>query len=127
MKRVIHNPVLNDTVTFLRTAAESSGAVTEVEAIVMPGASSPPHFHSSYDETITALEGRIRLQLAKGVEVELAPGEAYLIQAGQVHGLSNATESVVRVRSQISPGSQGFEGRSTHPVWSCFGRALQQR
>jgi quercetin dioxygenase-like cupin family protein len=109
MNRTIHNPILKDTVTFVRTAAETAGAMTELEVVVMPGAVSPAHFHTTYDETITALEGRIHLLLAKSVEVELAPSDSYTIKAGQVHGLRNASLEVVRVRSQIVPGSEGFE------------------
>ncbi len=74
-----------------------------------PGASSPPHFHTTYDETIMALEGNILVQLGSANEVELAPGRSHLIRAGQVHGLRNASATQVRVRSQISPGSRGFE------------------
>jgi quercetin dioxygenase-like cupin family protein len=109
MQRTIHNPILKDTVTFVRTSAESGGEVTELEAVVMAGASSPPHFHMTYDETITVLEGSILIQLAKGREVELGAGQARLIKAGQVHGLRNATGAEVRLRSRIAPGSQGFE------------------
>jgi quercetin dioxygenase-like cupin family protein len=109
MNRTIHNPILQDTVTFIKTAAETAGAMTELEAVVMPGATSPPHFHTTYDETITALEGTIHLLLSKGTEIELAPSEFYTIKAGQVHGLRNASVEVVRVRSQIVPGSEGFE------------------
>ena len=109
MKRTIHNPVLNDTVTFFQTAAESHEAITELGATVMPGGSNPPHFHTTYDETVTVLEGRILLQLAKGTEVELSSGDTYLIKAGQVHGFRNATEAPIRVVSRITPGSKGFE------------------
>jgi quercetin dioxygenase-like cupin family protein len=109
MNRTIHNPVLHDTVTFIRTAAETVGTMTELEAIVMPGASSPLHFHTTYDETITALEGSIYLLLSKGADKVLTPGECYTIRAGQVHGLRNTSPESVRVRSQIVPGSQGFE------------------
>ena len=109
MKRTIHNPVLNDTVTFLQTAAESHEAITELEATVMPGGSNPPHFHTTYDETVTVLEGRVLLQLAKGTEVELSSGDTYLIKAGQVHGFRNATEAPIRVVSRITPGSKGFK------------------
>ena len=48
MQRTITNPILNDTVTFVRTSAESNGAVTESEATVMPGGGNPPHFHTTY-------------------------------------------------------------------------------
>ncbi len=109
MKRTIHNPILQDTVTFIQTSADSGGTVTELEATVMPGGSNPPHFHTSYTETITVIEGVILLRLSKGVEVELASGQTYTIQAGQVHGFRNATDASVHVRSTISPASEGFE------------------
>jgi len=108
MRRTIHNPILNDTVTFLRTSAESGGAITELEATVMPGGGNPPHFHGTYDETITVLEGVIRLKLASGVH-DLSLGKSYVIKAGQVHSLSNATDAPARLRTQISPGNEGFE------------------
>ena len=109
MKRTIENPVLKDVVTFTTLASESAGTFTELEATVMPGASSPPHFHETYAETITAVEGAIILELAKGVQLTLSAGDSYEIQRRQSHGLRNGTNSVVRVRSHIAPGSQGFE------------------
>ena len=83
MKRNIYNPVLKDTVTFTKTSPESAGAVIELEATVMPGASSPLHFHSTYDETIAAVEGTIRLLLGQGKIIDLAAGDAFTIHAGQ--------------------------------------------
>jgi quercetin dioxygenase-like cupin family protein len=109
MKRTIENPILKDVVTFTTLSTESGGAFTELEATVMPGASSPPHFHETYDETITALEGAIILDLGKGAEVNLSSGESYVIHRGQTHGLRNVSDSIVRVRSHIAPGSRGFE------------------
>jgi len=109
MRRMIHNPILNGTVTFLQTSADSGGTITEVEATVMPGGGNPPHFHRTYDETFLAIEGVIGLELAKGVRVELSPGESYIVKAGQVHSFHNATNAPVRIRTQISPGNAGFE------------------
>lgn len=95
--------------TFLQTSADSGGAITEVEATVMPEGGNPPHFHRTYDETIRAIEGVIRLELAKGVRVDLSDGESYIVKAGQAHSFHNATDAPVRVRTQISPGNEGFE------------------
>jgi len=75
MKRTSHNPLLGDTVTFIRTAEESHGAITELETTVMPGGSIPPHFHRTYDEIFTMLEGSLRLESPKGVQMDLRPGE----------------------------------------------------
>jgi quercetin dioxygenase-like cupin family protein len=109
MTRTIHNPILNVTVTFLKTASESDGAITELEATVMPGESNPPHFHRTYDETFTMLEGILRLELSGGVRVDLSPGTSYVVKAGQVHSFHNVSQATVRVQTQIVPGNEGFE------------------
>lgn len=56
-----------------------------------------------------AIEGVIRLELAKGVRIDLSTGESFVVKAGQVHSFHNATDAPVRVRTQISPGNEGFE------------------
>jgi quercetin dioxygenase-like cupin family protein len=109
LRRTIHNPVLNATVTFLRTSADSGGAITELETTVMSGAGNPPHFHRTYDEAFTVLEGVIRIKLANGVRVDLSHGDSYVVKAGQVHSFHNGTDAPARIRTQISPGNEGFE------------------
>ena len=109
MKRRIHNPLLGDTVTFVRTAEESHGAITELEAIVMPGGSNPPHFHRTYDEIFTMLEGSLRLESPKGFQMDLRPGEKYVVKAGQVHSFLNISNAPARIRTEIIPGNEGFE------------------
>jgi quercetin dioxygenase-like cupin family protein len=109
MRRTIHNPILNGTVTFLRTATDSGGTITELEATVMPGGGNPAHVHKTYDETFTVLEGVISLELSNGARLDLSRGESYVVKAGQVHSLHNATDAPVRVRTQIVPGNEGFE------------------
>jgi quercetin dioxygenase-like cupin family protein len=109
MKRRIHNPLLGDTVTFVRTAEESHGAITELEAIVMPGGSNPPHFHRTYDEIFTMLEGSLRLESPKGVQMDLRQGEKYVVKVGQVHSFLNISNAPARIRTEIIPGNEGFE------------------
>jgi quercetin dioxygenase-like cupin family protein len=109
MKRTIHNPVLGDTVVFVRTAGESHGAITELETTVMPGGSNPPHFHRTYDEIFTMLEGSLRLESPKGVQMDLRQGEKYVVKVGQVHSFLNISNAPARIRTQIIPGNEGFE------------------
>jgi len=109
MKRTIHNPILNDTVTFLRTAAASDGAITEQDVTVMPGGGNPPHFHRTFDEAFTMLDGAVSLELSEGVRLDLSRGDSYVVKAGQVHSFHNSTDAPVRIRTQISPGNEGFD------------------
>ena len=65
MKRTIVNPIFKDTVTFIETAAESNGQVSDLELTLLPGGRNPLHYHKSYSETFTAIDGELGLGLAK--------------------------------------------------------------
>ncbi len=59
MKRTIVNPIIKDTVTFLKTPEETNGQMTEAEITLMPGGGNPLHYHKTYSETFSALEGEL--------------------------------------------------------------------
>ncbi len=107
--RTIHNPVLRGTITFLVTAKESDGAITELEATVMPGGKNPPHYHKTYDETFTVIDGVLRLDLSGDVRKDLVGGQSYVVRAGNVHSFRSETNQPARVRTRIVPGNEGFE------------------
>lgn len=109
VRRHIANPVLGETVTFRRTAAETGGALSELELTLVPGGGNPFHSHTSYSETFTAIEGDLSLGLAGGRTVVLRPGESYEVEAGRVHRFFNATERPIRFRNDVRPGHAGFE------------------
>ena len=109
MQRTIHNPVLRDSVTFLRTSAETSGECTEVEAVVMPGGGNPPHFHKHYEETFTMEEGELVLDLPHGVRTILKAGDVFTVRPGEAHSFLNTTDRQARVRMLTQPGNPGFE------------------
>ena len=57
MKRVINNPIFDDTVTFVKTSKETGGEYTLLEIQLSPGGGNPLHYHFDYEETFTAKEG----------------------------------------------------------------------
>ena len=109
MKRTIFNPVLKDTVVFVRTAAETNGAVSELEITLMPGGGNPLHYHTSYTETFTALTGTLGLELKNKRQLLLAPGEAYVVKKGEVHRFFNHGDAPITFRNEVHPGHEGFE------------------
>ncbi len=109
MTRTIHNPALRSTITFLTTAKESHGAITELEVMVMPGGKNPPHYHKTYDEAFEVIEGVLRLDLKQGLRRELSAGQSYVVKAGEVHSFLNETPQPARIRTRIVPGNEGFE------------------
>lgn len=109
MKRTITNPILKDSVTFVRTAAETNGAVSELEITLMPGGGNPLHYHTSYAETFTAIEGELGLELKNKRKVYLRPGDFYVVKAREVHRFFNDTDKAIRFRNEVHPGHTGFE------------------
>lgn len=109
MKRTIVNPVLQDTVTFVRTASETNGTVSELEIMLLPGGGNPLHYHTSYSETFTALTGTLGLELKHGRKLLLAPDQTYVVKIGEVHRFFNPGATVITFRNEVHPGHEGFE------------------
>lgn len=106
--RSIYNPIQRDRVTFLQTADESEGAQTLVEVELAPGGGNGLHYHRSFDERFTAVEGDLGVQI--GTEKRtLRNGESVLAPRGTVHRFFNETDKPVRFLVEIAPGSAGFE------------------
>lgn len=109
MKRHIENPALKETVTFIRTAAETSGQVSELEITLAPGGGNPLHYHTSYKEVFTALEGELGMELAHGRKIVLKPGESIVVNIGDVHRFFNPGSRRIRFKNEVYPGHEGFE------------------
>ena len=50
MERTIYNPIQKDTVTFLKTHADTNGACTLVEVELADGGGVGLHYHKTYSE-----------------------------------------------------------------------------
>ena len=109
MKREIFNPVLRETVVFTKTAIETAGTLSELEISLQPGGGNPFHYHTTFTETFTALEGELGLELKNNQKVILKPGESYLVKIGEVHRFFNPGGQKITFRNVISPGHTGFE------------------
>lgn len=109
MKRTIINPIFKDTVTFLQLAEESGNSITEAEITLMPGGENPLHYHKTFSETFTAVEGDLGIKLGKKVSRILKPGESYTVEPMSVHCFFNPTDQEIKFNVKIRPGHTGFE------------------
>lgn len=109
MKRTFVNPIIKDSITFLQTASESGGRVSEAEITLMPGGGNPLHYHKTYSETFTAVDGTLGVKLGKRETKILKPGESHTVPPMQLHCFFNPTDSVIKFRVQLHPGHEGFE------------------
>lgn len=108
MERTITNPIFKDTVTFLKTAAETNGIYSEYDVTLMPGGGNPPHIHSRFVETFTALSGNLGLKLGRKTLI-LHPGESFAVPIGTIHNFFNPGAEMIRFRIRFDPGFEGFD------------------
>lgn len=109
MKRTIVNPIIKDIVTFIQTAEESGGKVTEAEIRLMPGGGNPLHYHKTYSETFTAIDGDLGVGLGKNASKILKPGETHTVPPKSLHRFYNPTDKEIKFNVKLQPGHTGFE------------------
>ena len=109
MKRTIVNPIIKDTVTFLQTAEESAGKISEADITLMPGGGNPLHYHKTYSETFTAIDGDLGLKLGRRDTRILSPGESYTVKPMALHRFFNPTNREIKFNVKLTPGHTGFE------------------
>jgi mannose-6-phosphate isomerase-like protein (cupin superfamily) len=102
----IENPVTGETITFLKTAAETEGELVEIEVTVEPdGAVAAAHVHPFQSERFEVLEGTLEFRRGRA-KVVAGPGEVVTVPAGTAHSFRNAGETVARFRCEVRPALQ---------------------
>lgn len=109
MNRTITNPVIKDKVTFVKTSEETNGKLTELEIMLQPAGKNELHYHTSYSETFTAVEGNLGVQLSKKKSIILEPGESYTVEKGEIHAFFNPENRKITFKVELKPGHSGFE------------------
>lgn len=108
MERSIYNPIQQDRVTFLETAADTNGARTLVEVELADGGGVGLHYHKTYAESFTCIEGEVQVQLGKTMHT-LRPGQSATAAPGVNHLFRNRSGKPCRFRVELQPSSRGFE------------------
>lgn len=91
-------------VRFVVEAADSNGSVSVFECFVPAQSKMPaPHSHDAFEETIYGLEGNTTWTI-DGRTVEIAPGEAFCVPRGAVHGFDNHNADDAKFLAIASPG-----------------------
>jgi quercetin dioxygenase-like cupin family protein len=108
LKKTIFNPMINDTVTFVQTCAESNGRITDIEVTLMPKGRNPLHCHA-YPEKFTAFDGDLGLENEQKQQKILKSGESHTVEPMAWHSFFNPTDRPIRFGVQLEPGNEGFE------------------
>ncbi len=102
---VIENPVTGESITFLRTSAETGGALAVMELALSPTAHlAAEHIHLRQEERFEVVEGLIRVRCG-GEESLAGAGETVVVPAGSPHAWAPEGDSGARVRLTFTPGA----------------------
>ncbi|MBI5856950.1 MAG: cupin domain-containing protein [Sphingobacteriales bacterium] len=108
MERKIYNPIQKDTVTFLKTDADTNGQCTLVEVELANGGGVGLHYHKTYSESFECLEGEVQVQLGKTIHT-LKTGESATANPNINHLFRNRSGKLCKFRVELKPASRGFE------------------
>lgn len=108
MERKIYNPIQKDTVMFLKTSADTNGEYTLVEVELADGGGVGLHYHKTYSEKFTTIEGEIQVQLGKKIYTLKKEGTA-TASAKVNHLFRNRSGKPARFLVELRPASRGFE------------------
>ncbi|MBA2239751.1 MAG: cupin domain-containing protein [Solirubrobacterales bacterium] len=101
--QIISNPVSGERIEFLRTSADTDGALLEFELELAPDGQVPgAHVHPEQEERFEVLEGRMRFR--RGLRTIVAEaGDSVVVPAGRMHKFSNGGDAPARVRVEVVP------------------------
>lgn len=108
MEKTIYNPIQKDSVTFLKTAADTNGECTLVEVTLADGGGVGLHYHKTYSETFTAMEGEVQVQLGKTIHT-LTTGQSATAEPNINHLFRNRSGKPCKFLVELKPASRGFE------------------
>jgi quercetin dioxygenase-like cupin family protein len=103
---VIENPRIGARIVFLRTGAETSGQLLEVDLFLQPGGKAPPkHLHPNHEERIRVVNGSLTTWVA-GQQSVLATGQECVVPKGCVHTVWNSGDCEAQVHGEFRPAAR---------------------
>ncbi|WP_161597176.1 DUF4267 domain-containing protein [Dyadobacter flavalbus] len=91
-----------------RISSVSEGKNSVLEFSILPGESTPWHYHRLFSETFEVLKGELTVGRGEQTLV-LSAGQTATIQPGQKHFFHNTSGQECLVKVTISPGNHDFE------------------
>jgi quercetin dioxygenase-like cupin family protein len=123
LARTVTNPNMGVTVTFVKASDETGGDDVEARVTIPSGAPGPPmHYHLDFEETFTAVEGTLLLDLGDRRGIALRPGEQVQVPRTVPHRYYNDSDRPVVFHFLASPGLAYEQG-----IRASFGLAADGR
>jgi mannose-6-phosphate isomerase-like protein (cupin superfamily) len=124
LPRTIENPLSGERVTFLATTQDSGGQYVRIRNETAAGARGVvPHYHLTYTEAFTVLEGRLDMAVGKTDPFVLRPGESAFVPLRTAHRFWNSSDAPAVFEVEIRP-ARNFEKalRAQFGLWQTGGR-----
>jgi mannose-6-phosphate isomerase-like protein (cupin superfamily) len=97
------NDATGESLTFVRTSADTDGQLVELECIVAPGGQvAAAHVHPRQEERFDVREGVLGLKVGRETR-ELIAGELAVVAPGTPHRFWNAGDGPLRFRCEVRP------------------------
>jgi len=106
-RKDFENPIFKDRAKVLKTSEETGGHYTLGELIVSPGGKNFMHTHSAFEETFTAIEGKLGVVL-QGKKHYLQPGESITVPLYEPHHFFNDGEDAIKCHVRFVRGHDDF-------------------
>jgi quercetin dioxygenase-like cupin family protein len=101
--QTLYNPVSDEKIEFIRTAADTNGELLEFELELAPDGHVPgAHVHPEQEERFHVLEGTMTFRLGLKKIVAKA-GETVIVPRGCVHKFANGGDEPARCRVEVVP------------------------
>ena len=105
LDRVIENPVVKETVTFVKTGEETNGEYLYLKTELAPYGEAPMHYHVTFTETFEVLEGEVNVVIA-GEHKVLKAGQSTLVPLKAHHRFFSTSEMPTTFMNEIRPARQ---------------------
>jgi quercetin dioxygenase-like cupin family protein len=106
--RTIVDANTGETITFLKTAAETGGELVVMQISLAPGTRVPPHAHP-IEESFAVLDGSAVFDL-DGRTMELGSGRTLTAPPGRLHGIRNVSDEPAVLQVTAKPGAEAEYG-----------------
>lgn len=106
--RRIYHPIQNHSVVFLETTAETNGEHTLMEVDLANGGGAVLHYHKTYSEKVSCIEGELHVIIGHETHV-LHAGQSITIPPNVNHTAYNHSGERCRCILEIRPGHRGLE------------------
>jgi quercetin dioxygenase-like cupin family protein len=107
MDRTVRNNEGNYEATFLETGRDTGGAYELIQVEIEPNGGNSWHYHKSFDEYFTVLNGELTVGLSGKTHV-LKAGEGATAPRKSMHYFHNATNATVTILVKATP-AKGLE------------------